>query len=187
MGGTAAPLRHLPPYALPMSALSADELADAHATREPTEQAWSSPFRLPWLSLEESWRAKSAALLLRLLILGLAMPADVSVRARSRSERTPVERRRHYRQRGNRTFSDHRAACRYVGRGALQRLYGEEGNPDEEYRSDLYRLGLDRRPAPRRHHHRPQPRRHQGVPQPAERPCQVNPIPRARLGRAYCA
>jgi len=44
LGGTAAALRHLPPFALPMSALSADEPAGAHATREPTEQPWSSPF-----------------------------------------------------------------------------------------------------------------------------------------------
>ena len=44
MSGTAAPLRQLPPGALLMSALSVDEPDGAHATREPIEQPWSSPF-----------------------------------------------------------------------------------------------------------------------------------------------
>ena len=41
-------------------------------------------------------------------------------------------------------------------------------------------VGLDRRPAPRRHHHRPQPRRHEDPAQPraTPRPRRVNPGPR---------
>jgi hypothetical protein len=84
LGGTASRLRQLPPYALPMSALSADEPAGAHATLEPTEQAWSSPFPPSLAFMEEPWRAKPAAPLLRLLIPGLAMPADVSAQAQFR-------------------------------------------------------------------------------------------------------
>jgi hypothetical protein len=102
LGGTAASVRHLPPYALPMSALSADEPAGAHATREPTEQPWSSPFPPSLAFMEEPWRATP---LLRLLIPGLAMSADVSAQAQSRFQGTPVKRRRHYRDRGNRTLS----------------------------------------------------------------------------------
>jgi hypothetical protein len=78
LGGTAAALRHLPPYAPPMSALSADEPAGAHATREPTEQPWFSPFPPSLAFMEEPWRATP---LLRLLIPGLAMPANVSAQA----------------------------------------------------------------------------------------------------------
>jgi hypothetical protein len=44
LGATAAPLRHVPPDALPMSVLSAHEADGAHAIGQPTEQAWSSPF-----------------------------------------------------------------------------------------------------------------------------------------------
>ena len=100
LGGTAAPLRHLPPDALPMSALSADEPDGAHAAREPTEQAWSSPLPPSLAFMEEPWRARSAAPLLRLLIPGLAMPAGISAQAQSRfPQRTPAERRRHNRQR----------------------------------------------------------------------------------------
>ena len=44
--------------------------------------------------------------------------------------------------------------------------------------------GLDRRPAPRRHHHRPQPRRHQNLPQPQPaRPRRVAPTTRKHLNR----
>jgi hypothetical protein len=78
LGGTAVALRHLPPYAPPMSALSADEPAGAHATREPTEQPWSSPFPPSLAFMEEPWRATP---LLRLLIPGLTMPANVSAQA----------------------------------------------------------------------------------------------------------
>jgi len=78
LGGTAAAPRHLPPYAPPMSALSADEPAAAHATREPIEQPWSSPFPPSLAFMEEPWRATR---LLRLLIPGLAMPANVSAQA----------------------------------------------------------------------------------------------------------
>jgi hypothetical protein len=101
LGGTAAPRRHLPPDALPMSALSAGEPDGAHAAREPTEQAWSSPFPPSLAFMEEPWRAKPAAPLLRLLIPGLVMPADISAQAQPRfPQRTPAERRRHNRQRG---------------------------------------------------------------------------------------
>src|SRR4029077_6004957 len=84
VGGTAAVLRHLPPDALPMSALSADEPDGAHAAREPTGQAWSSPLPPSLAFMEEPWRAKPAAPLLRLLIPGLAMPAGVSAQAQPR-------------------------------------------------------------------------------------------------------
>src|SRR6202035_576909 len=67
-----------------MSALSADEPDGAHAAREPTEQAWSSPFPPSLAFMEEPWRAKPAAPLLRLLIPGLAMPADASAQVQSR-------------------------------------------------------------------------------------------------------
>ncbi len=68
LGETAAPLRHVPPDALPMSALSAHEPDGAHAIGQPTEQAWSSPFP-PFLAfMDEPWRAKLARPLLHLLI-----------------------------------------------------------------------------------------------------------------------
>jgi hypothetical protein len=44
LGATAAPLRHVPPDALSMSALSAHVAGGAHAIGQPTGQAWSSPF-----------------------------------------------------------------------------------------------------------------------------------------------
>jgi hypothetical protein len=77
LGGTAVPLRQLPPYALPMSALSADEPDSAHATREPTEQAWCSPFPPSLAFMEEPLRATS---LLRLLI-----PRTCDARRRQRA------------------------------------------------------------------------------------------------------
>ena len=84
LSGTAAPLRHVPPDALPMSALSADEPDGAHAADEPTGQAWSSPFPPSLAFMEEPWRAKPAASLLSLLTPGLAMPAGVSAPVQSR-------------------------------------------------------------------------------------------------------
>ena len=81
LGGTAAPLRHLPPDALPMSALSADELDGAHAVGEPTGQSCSSPSPPSLAFTEEPWRAELASPLLRLLIPGLAVPAGVSAQA----------------------------------------------------------------------------------------------------------
>src|SRR6185437_7217601 len=67
---TAAPLRHVSPDALPVSAVSADEPDGAHASGEPTDQAWSSPFPPFPAFMEEPW---------------LASPG---------SQRTPAERRR---------------------------------------------------------------------------------------------
>src|SRR6266568_6859248 len=82
LSGTAAPLRRLTPDARPVSALSADEPDGAHAAGESIEQAWSSPFPPSLPFMEEPWRAKPAAPLLRLLIPGLAMPARVTARGR---------------------------------------------------------------------------------------------------------
>lgn len=84
LGATAAPLRHVAPDALPMSALSAHEPDGAHATGQPNEQAWSSPFPPSLAFMEEPWRAKPTAPLLRLLIPRLAMPADIKAQTQSR-------------------------------------------------------------------------------------------------------
>ena len=84
LGATAAPLRPVSPDALSMSALSAHEPGGAHATGQPTEQAWSSHSHLPPASLEEPWRAKLTAPLLRLLIPRHAKPADVGAQKQSR-------------------------------------------------------------------------------------------------------
>ena len=87
MGGTAVPRRHLP-YALPKSALPADEPDGAHAAREPTELAWSSPFPPSLAFMEELWRAEPAAPLLRLM----TRTCDVRRRQRAGTVQVPSVR-----------------------------------------------------------------------------------------------
>ena len=85
LGATAAPLRHVAPDALPMSALSAHGPDGAHATGQPTEQAWSSPFPPSLAFMKEPWRAQADR--------SAAPPADPSAcdaRARQRADTVQI-------------------------------------------------------------------------------------------------